>query len=267
MPATSAGACGKPAGHAGPGRKKGRGLLTGQATVTCSSARIGVPSTGWTTLPGPFCAIHRRSAQNWLAGLGLEYMAMTAEPPQSPVTEGTRSLEVRWIFPGQLEAAVAGWFRRFPARTETREDTYLLDPQLRGLSVKVRGGGALEVKGVPRGPEGPGGGGPRPRPHGVLAEVVLSLQPAPPGQRRPGRLEAGTQEAVHQPVLTGQRADLGARRGAGRRAAVRGGTHRGPHARPGLVDPGIPDDRPRRSAPQRTPGHRRARVRRGGGFW
>jgi len=71
---------------------------------------------------------------------------MTAEPPQSPVTQAVRSLEVRWIFPGQLETAVAGWFGRFPARTETREDTYLLDPQFRGLSVKVRGGGALEVK-------------------------------------------------------------------------------------------------------------------------
>ena len=71
---------------------------------------------------------------------------MTAEPPGSPVTEGVRSLEVRWIFPGQLETAVAGWFGRFPARTESREDTYLLDPQLPGLSVKVRGGGALEVK-------------------------------------------------------------------------------------------------------------------------
>jgi hypothetical protein len=67
---------------------------------------------------------------------------MTAEPPQSPATEGVRSLEVRWMFPGQLEAAVARWFGRFPARTESREDTYLLDPQLRGLSVKVRGGGA-----------------------------------------------------------------------------------------------------------------------------
>ena len=71
---------------------------------------------------------------------------MTAEPPGSPVTEGVRSLEVRWIFPGQLEAAVAGWFGRFPARKESREDTYLLDPRLRGLSVKVRGGAALEVK-------------------------------------------------------------------------------------------------------------------------
>jgi hypothetical protein len=73
-------------------------------------------------------------------------MTMTAEPPQSPVTEAVRSLEVRWIFPGQLETAVAGWFGRFPARVESREDSYLLDPQLPGLSVKVRGGGALEVK-------------------------------------------------------------------------------------------------------------------------
>ena len=57
---------------------------------------------------------------------------MTAEPPRRPVLEGVRSLEVRWIFPGQLETAVAGWFGRFPAVMESREDTYLLDPQLRG---------------------------------------------------------------------------------------------------------------------------------------
>ena len=71
---------------------------------------------------------------------------MTAVPLQSLVTEGVRSLEVRWIFPGQMESAVAGWFGRFPARMESREDTYLLDPPLPGLSVKVRGGGELEVK-------------------------------------------------------------------------------------------------------------------------
>ena len=71
---------------------------------------------------------------------------MTAKPPESRVAKGVRSLEVRWIFPGQLTAAVAGWFGRFPAGVESREDTYLLDPQLRGLSVKVRGGGVLEVK-------------------------------------------------------------------------------------------------------------------------
>jgi hypothetical protein len=71
---------------------------------------------------------------------------MTADPGESSVTQGVRSLEVRWFFPGRLDAAVAGWFGRFPAETESREDTYLLDPQLRGLSVKVRGGAALEVK-------------------------------------------------------------------------------------------------------------------------
>ena len=71
---------------------------------------------------------------------------MTAAQPENPVTEGARSLEVRWIVPGQLETAVAGWFTRFPAEMEAREDIYLLDPQLRGLSVKVRGSGALEVK-------------------------------------------------------------------------------------------------------------------------
>ena len=71
---------------------------------------------------------------------------MMAALPEGPVREGTRSLEVRWIFPGRLETAVARWFGRFPAETESREDMYLLDPDLRGLSVKVRAGGALEVK-------------------------------------------------------------------------------------------------------------------------
>ena len=108
---------------------------------------------------------------------------MTAEPPQSPVTEGVRSLEVRWIFPGQLETAVAGWFGRFPARVESREDTYLLDPQLRGLSVKVRGGGALEVK-VYRG--SPGILEVAGRARGRLEawqKWSFPLQPAPPAQR------------------------------------------------------------------------------------
>ena len=71
---------------------------------------------------------------------------MTAKPPERPVKGAVSSLEVRWIFPGPLETSVAGWFGRFPAGMESREDIYLLDPHLRGLSVKVRGGGALEVK-------------------------------------------------------------------------------------------------------------------------
>lgn len=60
--------------------------------------------------------------------------------------EGLRSLEVRWILPGPLEPAVAGWFGRFPAEAAARQDAYLVDPELRGLSVKVRAGAALEVK-------------------------------------------------------------------------------------------------------------------------
>jgi hypothetical protein len=71
---------------------------------------------------------------------------MTAALPDRPVAEGVRSLEVRWILPGRLEAAVARWFGRFPCGMESREDSYLLDPELRGLSVKVRAGRALEVK-------------------------------------------------------------------------------------------------------------------------
>ena len=51
---------------------------------------------------------------------------MMAGPPDSLVSEGAGSLEVRWIFPGQPTAAVARWFGRFPAGTESREDTYLL---------------------------------------------------------------------------------------------------------------------------------------------
>jgi hypothetical protein len=71
---------------------------------------------------------------------------MAAAQPGAAVTGGVRSLEVRWIFPGQLEATVAGWFARFPVARESREDSYLRHPRLPGLSVKVRGGRALEVK-------------------------------------------------------------------------------------------------------------------------
>ena len=73
---------------------------------------------------------------------------MTAEQAGLPAVEAVRSLEVRWIFPGQVQAATARWFGRFPAALELREDAYLLDPHLRGLSVKIRGGGdgPLEVK-------------------------------------------------------------------------------------------------------------------------
>jgi hypothetical protein len=71
---------------------------------------------------------------------------MTAAQTESLSSEGVRSLEVRWIFPGELAGLVAGWFARFPAETTVLEDAYLLDPDLPGLSVKVREGRALEVK-------------------------------------------------------------------------------------------------------------------------
>lgn len=71
---------------------------------------------------------------------------MTAAHPGGPATDGVRSLEVRWIFPGRLEATVARWFERFPVAAQSRVDTYLVAADLPGVSVKVRGSGALEVK-------------------------------------------------------------------------------------------------------------------------
>jgi hypothetical protein len=82
-----------------------------------------------------------------LAGLIAAAAGQSCVPQgQAAACERVRSLEVRWIFPGPLTATVAGWFARFPARTESREDIYLLDPPLPGVSVKIRGGGPVEVK-------------------------------------------------------------------------------------------------------------------------
>jgi hypothetical protein len=66
--------------------------------------------------------------------------------PEGSVVEGLRTLEVRWILPGPLAGAVTGWFGRFPAEMVAREDAYLLEPHLYGLSAKIRAGRALEVK-------------------------------------------------------------------------------------------------------------------------
>ena len=56
------------------------------------------------------------------------------------------SLEARWILPGQQPTAMTEWFARFPARLESREDTYLVDPQPGQMSVKFRQGKSLELK-------------------------------------------------------------------------------------------------------------------------
>ena len=71
---------------------------------------------------------------------------MTSAVPEGAFIEGLPSLEVRWIFPGQLDTAVAGWFPGSQPEAESREDSYLLDPGMGGLSVKVRAGQALDVK-------------------------------------------------------------------------------------------------------------------------
>jgi len=71
---------------------------------------------------------------------------MTSAVPEGSLSGGVLSLEVRWILPGRLDTAVAAWFGTSVPDVESREDVYLLSPDLGGLSVKVRGGRALEVK-------------------------------------------------------------------------------------------------------------------------
>lgn len=71
---------------------------------------------------------------------------MTSALPGGPNSGGVGSLEVRWILPGEPTAGMVGWFGRFPAEVRVVEDVYLLDPHLPGLSVKLRGRRALEVK-------------------------------------------------------------------------------------------------------------------------
>jgi hypothetical protein len=107
-------------------------------------------------------------------------MTMTG-PPGEPVTSGVSSLEVRWILPGPLELAVAEWFAAFPSAAESREDAYLLQPDMAGFSVKVRAGQALEVKAFGG---SPGTLDPRDRVHGRLQywrKWAFPFRPAGPG--------------------------------------------------------------------------------------
>ena len=71
---------------------------------------------------------------------------MAAELVEDLVAAPVDSLEVRWITPGPLGTAMREWFARFPAGTETREDAYLLQPRLWGLSIKLRDRSTLDVK-------------------------------------------------------------------------------------------------------------------------
>jgi hypothetical protein len=47
---------------------------------------------------------------------------------------------------GRVPEPVTKWFDRFPVTAETRQDCYLVRPRLPGLSVKIRGELALDVK-------------------------------------------------------------------------------------------------------------------------
>ena len=82
------------------------------------------------------------------AGTLAVVVLMTSAVPGGVSVEGLASLEVRWILPGLLDTAVTGWFpgSQPDPDLESREDVYLLDPGLGGLSVKVRASRALDVK-------------------------------------------------------------------------------------------------------------------------
>ena len=57
-----------------------------------------------------------------------------------------RTCEVRWIRRGSVEPSLAEWFGQFAPVAETRDDDYLVNPLLAGLSVKIRGQASFEVK-------------------------------------------------------------------------------------------------------------------------
>ena len=108
---------------------------------------------------------------------------MTGHTAEAPAGAGEPpTVEVRWIRPGVLDARMLEWFRRFPAATESREDDYLISPDLDGLSVKIRGGRALEVKMYRGGLGRAHGTGPGPRVPRGLAAMVISGCCAGPGR-------------------------------------------------------------------------------------
>ena len=56
------------------------------------------------------------------------------------------SLEVRWILLGGLTTSMIEWFGPFLGEVEAREDLYLVTPRMHGVSLKIRGGGRLDLK-------------------------------------------------------------------------------------------------------------------------
>jgi hypothetical protein len=54
--------------------------------------------------------------------------------------------EVRWLRRGAAPSDLTEWFSRLPHVVETREDRYLVNPQITGLSLKIRGNESIDVK-------------------------------------------------------------------------------------------------------------------------
>lgn len=71
---------------------------------------------------------------------------VTPQPGHDLDVGESPTLEVRWVRAGNLDGQIREWFARFPTADESREDDYLIGPDVGELSVKIRAGGALEVK-------------------------------------------------------------------------------------------------------------------------
>jgi hypothetical protein len=70
----------------------------------------------------------------------------TSSASDPPISDGDRSLEVRWIIPGVLAPEMIEWFGPLPAGIETRRDSYLVNRTGPDVGVKVRGDSQLDVK-------------------------------------------------------------------------------------------------------------------------
>ena len=119
----------------------GGSTSTGRSPTSANATPTRTSRTTWSSSrrSGPVASKRSKVSEHPLIG-------PPPGPPGPSVTGRLSTIEVRWILPGQLDAAIARWFGRFPAGLDSREDTYLIHPLLRGLAVKIRAGQMLEVK-------------------------------------------------------------------------------------------------------------------------
>jgi hypothetical protein len=67
-------------------------------------------------------------------------------PSMDNLSQGQSTLEVRWIRAGALTRPVVEWFGPFSGQIESREDVYLLTPEIPGAVYKIRGAAQLDLK-------------------------------------------------------------------------------------------------------------------------